>query len=137
MTHMPLFETAQPKALTVQQPWAFLITSGRKPIENRSWQTQYRGPLYIHAGKRMHSMPMPEIERIFDLTIDPALLEFGAIIGRVELVNIVARSTSPWFSGPYGWILEKPEPCLPIPLRGQMGLFDLPQTITRQFSSRR
>lgn len=39
------------KALTVRQPWASLIAAGVKTIETRSWSTEYRGPLAIHAGK--------------------------------------------------------------------------------------
>ena len=41
------------KALTVQQPWATLIAVGAKQIETRSWKTDYRGPLAIHASKNM------------------------------------------------------------------------------------
>lgn len=41
------------KALTIQQPWATLIAIGAKHIETRSWSTNYRGPLAIHAGKSM------------------------------------------------------------------------------------
>ena len=40
-----------PKCLTVQQPWAWCIVHGPKRIENRSWQSHYRGPLLIHAGQ--------------------------------------------------------------------------------------
>ncbi len=39
------------KALTVRQPWASLIAVGVKTIETRSWRTEYRGPLAIHAGQ--------------------------------------------------------------------------------------
>lgn len=39
------------KALTIKQPWATLIALGEKKFETRSWQTKYRGPLAIHAGK--------------------------------------------------------------------------------------
>lgn len=38
------------KALTISQPFASLIADGEKWIENRSWLTNYRGPLAIHAG---------------------------------------------------------------------------------------
>lgn len=38
-------------ALTISQPYASLIASGEKWIENRRWETKYRGPLAIHAGK--------------------------------------------------------------------------------------
>lgn len=41
------------KALTIRQPWATLIALGVKTIETRSWRTNYRGPLAIHAGLRV------------------------------------------------------------------------------------
>lgn len=37
-------------ALTVKQPWASAIMAGLKRVENRTWRTDYRGPLAIHAG---------------------------------------------------------------------------------------
>lgn len=40
------------KAITVWQPWASLLVSGRKRYETRSWATSYRGPIAIHAAKR-------------------------------------------------------------------------------------
>lgn len=39
------------KALTLTQPWATLVAIGAKRIETRSWKTDYRGPLAIHAAK--------------------------------------------------------------------------------------
>ncbi len=39
------------KALTLTQPWATLVALGAKKIETRSWNTNYRGPLAIHAAK--------------------------------------------------------------------------------------
>lgn len=39
------------KGLTLTQPWATLIAAGAKRIETRSWSTDYRGPLAIHAAK--------------------------------------------------------------------------------------
>lgn len=39
------------KALTLTQPWASLVAFGYKHIETRSWKTNYRGPLAIHAAK--------------------------------------------------------------------------------------
>lgn len=41
------------KALTVYQPWASLISMGLKTVETRGWKTNYRGPLAIHAAKRL------------------------------------------------------------------------------------
>jgi len=42
-------------ALSVRQPWAWLIVSGLKDIENRPRPTHYRGPLLIHAGLSLES----------------------------------------------------------------------------------
>lgn len=39
------------KAITLYQPWATLVATGKKQIETRSWSTNYRGPLAIHASK--------------------------------------------------------------------------------------
>ena len=38
------------KAISIKQPWASLIAHGIKDIENRSWRTNYRGRVLIHAG---------------------------------------------------------------------------------------
>jgi hypothetical protein len=43
------------KALTIIQPWASLIAIGAKRFETRSWKTNYRGQLAIHAGKKKPS----------------------------------------------------------------------------------
>ena len=40
------------KAITIWQPWAFLLAMGAKQYETRSWETAYRGPIAIHAAKR-------------------------------------------------------------------------------------
>lgn len=40
------------KALTLWQPWASLVSLGVKSIETRSWSTDYRGPLAIHAARK-------------------------------------------------------------------------------------
>lgn len=39
------------KALNVKQPWAWLIASGKKTIETRTWSTKYRGPILIVSSK--------------------------------------------------------------------------------------
>ena len=40
------------RALSIRQPWAYLIAIGAKDVENRSWLTRFRGRIYIHASKR-------------------------------------------------------------------------------------
>jgi len=112
------------KALSVRQPWAHLIVRGLKPIENRTWTTDYRGPLLIHAGLRM-CVEVETIEQAFGVTIDRKMLHFGALIGRVDLVDVITKSDSPWFDGPYGFVLRNPRPLKPVAWRGQLKLFDV------------
>jgi len=40
------------KALSIRQPWAWLLVEGFKDIENRTWKTNYRGSFLIHASKQ-------------------------------------------------------------------------------------
>src|SRR3954462_15938308 len=94
------------RALSVRQPWASLIAHGHKLIENRSWCTSYRGPLLIHAGQSVDR----EVGDRFEHLVGPTLLlPRGGFVARVQLVEIVTSSASPWFSGPFGWVLEAPE----------------------------
>ena len=112
------------KTLSVRQPWAWLIVAGLKDIENRTWTTTYRGALLIHAAVTLDAMT--EIERRFQVAIDHDALQFGGIIGRVELLDIVSSSHSRWFTGPYGWVLSQPQHLPFRHVRGQLGLFEVP-----------
>lgn len=49
------------KALTISQPYASLIANGEKWIENRRWETLYRGKLAIHAGKGTQYLDRDEL----------------------------------------------------------------------------
>jgi hypothetical protein len=61
----------------------------------------------------------------------------GAIIGVVEIVDVVERSTSKWFQGPYGLVLANPRPLTkPIPVNGRLGLWEVPSEIVRQIQRR-
>jgi hypothetical protein len=49
----------------------------------------------------------------------------GAIIGSVELVDIVRGHGSQWaIDGCWHWVLADPRPCDPVPARGALGLWD-------------
>lgn len=111
-------------ALTIRQPYAWLIVAGIKPVENRTWSTTYRGPLLIHAGTKMHDHPLHEIERRYGVRIDTRLLQMGGVIGRVDLVDVVTSHPSPWFTGPFAFVLRDPT-ALPFrSARGAQGLFE-------------
>ena len=51
------------KAISVKQPWASLIISGIKDIENRKWKTNYRGRVLIHASNStdLDNLPLDSI----------------------------------------------------------------------------
>lgn len=126
------------KALTVCQPYAQLIARGEKLVENRTWPTNYRGPLLIHAGKsRSWLDPVDEME--FSVAGDP--LVFGALICVANLVDVldVERirrgdfdSHYPWIKshehteGPWCWVLSPVRRlAAPISWRGAQGLWSI------------
>ncbi len=41
------------QAISIRQPWAWLVVNGYKDIENRDWKTDYRGRILIHVGRQM------------------------------------------------------------------------------------
>lgn len=49
------------KLLTIQQPYASLVASGEKWVENRTWPTSHRGWLAIHAGKGTRYLSQSEL----------------------------------------------------------------------------
>ena len=119
------------KALTVTQPWAWLLIHGTKDIENRNWPTSFRGEIAIHAAK---GMPRGEYADAKDFVehIDPGLaacmpepaeLVRGAVIGTMVLRKCVTAHPSPWFTGPYGFVMDTPQPCDPIQARGGLGFW--------------
>ena len=54
------------KVLTLKQPWATLVSEGIKEYEFRSWKTNYRGKVLIHAGA---GIDKKEMERFKDLNL--------------------------------------------------------------------
>jgi hypothetical protein len=72
------------KALSVRQPWAWLLVHGPKDIENRNWYTNYRGWVMIHASKTFDRSAYEELKKMVGLNL-PAINEFplGAIVWEV------------------------------------------------------
>jgi hypothetical protein len=138
------------KALTVKQPWTWAIAHGQKTIENRTWNTTYRGPLAIHAGLAwdkdgardqrviravikygqpngylMPSCVLPDVDRF----------ALGAIVAVVDLVDVceaqewpsVPCECGPWAAtGQRHWKLANVR-VLPetVSCKGRLGLWDL------------
>jgi hypothetical protein len=117
---------AELPALSVRQPWAWLIVSGLKDIENRPRRTHYRGSLLIHAGLSLDSYTEENIDWLnkkFSVRI-PMELDTGGIVGIVDVVDCVEHHKSRWFNkGNFGWVLANPRRLSFRPCKGALGLF--------------
>jgi len=119
--------------LSVKQPYAWAIVTGLKDIENRSWRTNYRGILAIHASSRFADaegidevrrraaeagIEMPQVE----------LLPRQGVVGIVEVTSIVLpqETNSAWAdpSADACWVLQNARETEFRPLRGRPGIFD-------------
>jgi len=118
------------KIITARQPWAHLIASGAKNIENRSWATSYRGPVLIHAALQVNRPACIEHR------LDPAELEKGGVVGIAEIIDCVTRHTSRWFEGPYGFVLRKRQKLPFVKWTGALGLRDAPGRLLKRIDSR-
>lgn len=133
-SHLPL------RALSIMQPWAWLIVNGHKHIENRSWPTKVRGLVAIHAGKSIDG------DACFDLAVGdhpvtgaeyeflniPDRYQTGGIVGVAEIVDCVSASESEWFVGKFGFVLRNARPVDFIACRGQLGFFEWRQGLAVQ-----
>lgn len=121
-------------ALSIRQPWAWAIIHAGKDIENRSWSTNFRGRLHIHASKkfdldgydwiRLNARQLGIRRPLLNDMPTPSEFYRGGIIGAVTLADCVTHSPSRWFSGPYGFVLKDPMPtAAQIQCRGRLGIF--------------
>lgn len=140
------------KAITILQPWASLVATGKKRCETRSWETDYRGELLIHAGAKPYSqvektIPIGSRSRIqiamrIRMEYDwEEMVPTGVIVGMVNLVNCVQitkeirdliREQEPaeydfgdFTPGRYAWVMTDPIWFKePIPAKGKQRLWE-------------
>ena len=121
------------KALSVRQPWAWAILFAGKDIENRTWQAvnhglAVRGRIALHAAKGMTRDEYEDAKGFMSsIGVEcpaPHDLWRGAVIGTVEVVDVVKEHTSPWFFGPRGLVLRNPQSFTPAPVSGALGYFN-------------
>lgn len=131
-------------ALSVQQPWAWLIVNGHKDIENRTWKAERRGPILIHAGKTvdgeahqdllagLHPVtgePVSEELRlaythaIIAAATDRASAMLGGIVGVATITGRYNEHSSPWFVGRFGYTLANARPLPFMPMVGKLSFF--------------
>lgn len=125
------------RAISIRQPWAWLIIHGGKDIENRDWKTNYRGRILVHAAKGMTRDEWSDAwafaagsgasPKAVEAGITLHSIERGGIIGSVEIVDCVTESNSRWFMGSYGFVMRDPRPLPFMPYRGALGFFNVPE----------
>jgi len=125
------------KALSIRQPWAWLIVNGYKNIENRTWLTKVRGEILVHAGLKIDKDGYEWVSENFPHIKMPALypgcditakhqFEVGGIVGLMNIIACVTDSPSPWFFGPVGFEIAGAQPLPFRPYKGKLGFFDVP-----------
>lgn len=138
------------KAITVKNPYANLIVEGIKDIENRTWKTNFRGKVLIHAAATWHARGK-NIDNLFTPDQIKVLMEkdlesiigqkkpFSAIVGEVEIVDCVINHPSVWaeksdvvvrneddYKPIYNWVLKNPV-CYRVPhlhVKGKLSFWD-------------
>jgi hypothetical protein len=144
------------RALSLTQPWATLVAFGAKLIETRSWSTAYRGQIAIHAAKAFPSearrlcgrFPFSEVLTRHGV-LRTSELPLGAIIATATLADCVRFTASldavlavskgrtaheeafgDFTPGRYGFMLRRVQRlATPIPCRGALGLWEVPDEI--------
>lgn len=124
-----------PRVLTVRQPFAWAIASGRKKVENRKWQTPYRGVVYIHAGRAFRREAAEWLAQTFRIKV-PQNLPRGAVVAVADLTDVVthknAKRFGRWFSGPYGLVLSNVRVLRsPVKTVGKLNLFRASPSLRR------
>ncbi len=138
------------KALSLWQPWATMIALGLKQFETRSWSTEYRGPLAIHAAKVWTREQREFTQQLFD---DPCIgamlkahgyttpeqLPLGGVVCTVKLrkiigtneatlsangIDTIERMLGDYSAGRYAWQMLDVKRIEPVPCRGYQGLWE-------------
>ena len=109
------------KALSIRQPWASMITSGKKTIETRLWKTDYRGNLLIVAGRQWAEGFLSDLS-----------LPIGQGIAVVRLTDCSPMTEADEkaacckvYDGAFAWVFEDVRLIQPFPVKGQLGLFEV------------
>ena len=120
------------KCLSISQPFTDLVIEGKKTIELRNWNTNYRGEFFVHSPLkiRMEDSKRLKIKKKFVT---------GAIIGKAQLYDVKKYNSikeikldqkfhfaSKFQNKTFGFMLKNAKPFrIPIPWKGQLGLFDV------------
>ncbi|MGZ8984611.1 MAG: hypothetical protein ACXW11_11795 [Methylotenera sp.] len=127
------------KALSLKQPFAWLIANGYLLVDDRTWGTQYRGPVLIHASKGLYEQYYDHLKSSTDIPL-PAKdkLEYGGVVGIANLVLCcrpgelpagISRQQRAHFGGVhqeyFGFLFEQATPLALMPCRGKLKIFEI------------
>ena len=120
------------KALSLKQPWAELIVSGKKTIELRKWNTHFRGEFFVHASLNTKKEWLEK----YGFTELPQ----GCIVGKATLVDVKKYASKEelaadydkhcatkdfWEGKIYGFLLKNAQRIEPVPLKGKLNFLRL------------
>ena len=134
----------QGKAISIIQPWASVIVFCGKTFENRTWKTNYRGPIAIHASSKTRTEDLglkvkhtkskskaavldliKKNQRQFEIAHDTPEIINSHIIAIGMLTDCLEESDSVWHTPEYwGFKLEYVIPIKPVPMKGKLGVWD-------------
>lgn len=133
------------KVLSLTEPYATLIKLGKKKIETRSFKTNYRGELYIHASSTKIPKEWKNNKELMNLVKD-SVLNFGYSILKCKLVDCVYMDeefldkikkdkleylVGDYKPGRYAWILDDIEVLdKPIFAKGKLGIWNYQEDIS-------
>lgn len=122
-----MIDSLPKKAISIRQPWAWLIVNGFKDIENRSWKTKYRGPILVHAGQKVELDAYDWVAASFGDSIrfpSPKEIVKGGIVGVTTIVDCLEYSDSPWYvEDNFGFVLQESRPLPFMGCPGKLSFF--------------
>ncbi len=102
------------KAISLKQPWANLVASGKKSIETRKWSTKYRGDLVICSSQK------------------PDIYPSGCAIAIVELYDVKPmekkdekKACIKVYPRAHSWFLRNIREIEPVKVKGSLGIYNL------------
>lgn len=120
------------KAISIIEPYASLILEGKKHIETRSWRTEYRGKILIHASATRIPKEYRRLLPMVDKVRQGYILCTAYLIDCVKMtdefiaqVDDEERAVGFYSPGRYAWFLSDITP-LPYPVhaKGKLGLWE-------------
>jgi hypothetical protein len=127
----PYDATVNPtRAISIRDPWISAVLYAGKRVENRTWPTKYRGPIYLHSSKSI-APPASQFEceqkcAVLGITLPPIVR--GALVATADLVDCV-QSVAPGqevWADASAWHFVLANVCrldTPIPMRGALGIW--------------